>query len=332
MVRLQLFGSPHIEVIGAPLSQLRSRKIEALLYYLAVMPGQHRRLHLANLLWSESPEATALSNLRYALWNLRQNLSQVPLRAERLTIAFQPTTTLWVDVNEFQAGMKGINSTLASSENVHSTFALSEQKLSTDTVMRLQQATDLYHGEFLAGFDLTDATSFEEWLQWQRTTLHNLALDSFTRLGSHYAALAQWPEAITATQRLLKLEPWQEIAHRRMMLYLTMIGRRDAALAHYQHCREILAAELDVEPEPGTQALMEQIRTGQLVSETAHPITILPQDKLLPAKLSQPNPAQTDVAPIHIPTLPLCGREREYGWLLQQWIQATQGQINFTSI
>ena len=119
MLRLHLFGPPHIDSMAAPVHTFRSRKVEALLYYLAITPGQHRRLHLANLLWSEIPEETALGNLRYALWNLRQVIHKLPLHADRLTVTFQPTgpiaapstdqatDNIWVDVHEFQGFLSG---------------------------------------------------------------------------------------------------------------------------------------------------------------------------------------------------------------------------------
>lgn len=89
MVRLQLFDSPQIESLTTSLLQFRSRQTEALSYYLATTPGQHQRLRLANLLWSELPEGTALGNLRYTLWNLRQVIHDLPLQTDRTTITLQ---------------------------------------------------------------------------------------------------------------------------------------------------------------------------------------------------------------------------------------------------
>ena len=78
-LRLRLFGRPVIEYNDTPVTQLNNRKAEAMLFYLALTPGQQRRHHLANLLWSDMSEDKALRNLRYTLWKLRQVLDDVPL-------------------------------------------------------------------------------------------------------------------------------------------------------------------------------------------------------------------------------------------------------------
>src|SRR5579859_5884633 len=90
MLHIQLFGPPLIRTANEPLPQFKSRKAGALLFYLASTPGQHRRTYLADLLWSEASEEKGLSNLRYALWNLRRVLGEKPLSSDRLNIAFQP--------------------------------------------------------------------------------------------------------------------------------------------------------------------------------------------------------------------------------------------------
>src|ERR1700712_1657699 len=101
MLYVQLFGPPQIKDASDVLTQLKSRKVAALLFYLAITPGQHRRTYLADLLWSESSEEKGLSNLRYALWNLRQVLGDNLLSSDRVNITFQPTSALSLDVNLF---------------------------------------------------------------------------------------------------------------------------------------------------------------------------------------------------------------------------------------
>ena len=40
---------------------------------------------------------------------------------------------------------------------------------------------------------------------------------------------------------------------------IRLAGQRDAALNHYQHCRQVLAAELNLEPEPETTLDTESV-------------------------------------------------------------------------
>jgi len=70
---LSLLGPFQASLDGEPVTDFESTKVRALLAYLAVEANRpHRRDVLAGLLWPDWPDRDALSNLRYALSNLRQ--------------------------------------------------------------------------------------------------------------------------------------------------------------------------------------------------------------------------------------------------------------------
>jgi len=296
---LQLFGPPTLQPTGASLSPFKSRKAEALLYFLALTPGQHRRSYLANLLWSEWSEEKALGNLRYALWNLRQVLDEALVSSDRLSISLQAGGLLRSDVQSFHELLRDTPGRPG--------------PLSPNQAARLQQAIELYRGEFLAGFEVGEAPLFQEWASQQRAAFHDMAVSSMISLEAHYASHHHLPEAIATTRRLLELEPWREAAHRQLMLALALAGRRDAALNQYQHCRQILAAELNLEPEPETTALMERIRAG----------TLKPTPEAAPAAL---------LASANAPSMPLFGRHAEHAWLVERWGLACRGQSRLALI
>ncbi|HMB78395.1 MAG TPA: winged helix-turn-helix domain-containing protein, partial [Kiloniellaceae bacterium] len=71
-LRIDLFGPPAV-VFGDKRLQHSSRKAMALLAYLAMRAGeQMTRAHLADLLWGDSAEEQARTNLRQALSLLRK--------------------------------------------------------------------------------------------------------------------------------------------------------------------------------------------------------------------------------------------------------------------
>ncbi|NIP85332.1 MAG: hypothetical protein GTO03_07140, partial [Planctomycetales bacterium] len=84
-----------------------STKVRALLAYLAVEADRpHRRDVLAGLLWPDWPDRDALSNLRYALYNLRQVIgdrtAEPPfLLITRNTLQFNTASDHWLDVAAF---------------------------------------------------------------------------------------------------------------------------------------------------------------------------------------------------------------------------------------
>lgn len=284
MLRLKLFGPPTIERDDVPLTEFNNRKALALLFYLGLMPGQHQRHQIATLLWPDLSEEKALSNLRYNLWTLRQALGELPIEAGRLTIAFQESSQVWVDVHEFQARLNSQNR--AAEPN------------GAQDITNLQRVVKLYRGDLLDGFELSGTPFFDEWLQEQRTHFHLKAVDILTQLSHDYTTHHHLPKALDTTRRLLELEPWHEQAHQQFMLVLTLSGQRTNALEHYEQYRQRLAAEMGLDPEPETMTLWQRIKAGSLSQIPDSTATLPETDRLL---------------------RPLFGRQTEYAWLIEQW-------------
>lgn len=279
-LQLNLLGKPEVVLNGAPVTAFVSAKVLALLIYLAVTGQAHSRDTLATLLWGDLPEATAKRNLTKALTNLRQLLEPF-LLIERHSVAFNYQTPAAVDVVVFQAAVEG--------------GALLEPDNPERDLAPLRQAVSLYRSEFLAGFYVKNALEFEEWTLGQREYLRGLMLQALQRLTEQSALPgADLAAALEYCRRWLGLEPWQEAAHRQMMLLLARSGQRDAALAQYETCRQILAEELDVAPTPETTILYERLKAaGQPLPHNLPPATIFVGRERslshLPAQLGQPD-------------------------------------------
>ena len=142
---------------------------------------------------------------------------------------------------------------------------------------RLQQAIELYHGDFLKDFSLGDSVAFEEWAMTTREQFHLRALEALRILADYHEGRGEYKQAQQFALRQVELEPWREVAHRQLMRVLVLSGQRSAALAQYETCRRLLTEELGVEPEAETLALVEQIRAGALVDMRPRiPLTQLP--------------------------------------------------------
>ena len=246
-LELNLFGKPEVIHNGKAVTAYESTKVQALLYYLAVTGRAHSREMLATLLWGDLPESTAKRNLTKALTNLRQ-LIEPFLSVDRHTVALNSASPVVLDVAIFQAA-------------IESSVQLDPKNPVRD-LAPLRTAVNLYHGEFLEGFYVKNALEFEEWALGQREYFRQLMVQGLQRLTEQSARLENDP-AVTLehAQRWLALEPWQEAAHRQMMLLLIRSGQRDTALAQYETCRRILAEEFGVEPMPETQTLYDRIRS-----------------------------------------------------------------------
>ena len=255
---LHLLGTFQAVLDGQPVKGFDSDRVRALLAYLAVEANRpHRRESLAGLLWPEQPEQTARNNLRYALSNLRRVIGdrvvEPPfLLITRHTLQLNPKGDLRTDVTAFTQ---------------HLTRA--KNLPDSESIAQLEKAVALYQGDFLAGFSLGHSMPFEEWVLFTRERLMRQAANAMRRLLRYCQQHGDLEAAQNYARRLLQLEPWQEETHRLLMRLLALDGQRTAALAQYEICRQVLAAELGIEPLPETTKLYHRIRAGELDQETA---------------------------------------------------------------
>jgi DNA-binding SARP family transcriptional activator/predicted ATPase len=232
MLVLHLLGGLQIMLNEKPVTGFVSSKVQALLCYLALTHSQaHLRSSLATMFWGDMPDEDAATNLRQAVANLKRLLEPY-FDITRQTIAFNADTPHWIDVHTFE---------------------------------KTRDVT-LYTGELLAGFGVADAPDFDDWLTNERERLHELALSILREQAALQRAQGDDEGAMSSLNRLLRLDPLQESAHRQLMMLLATSGQRAAALAQYEKCREILKRELNLEPEAETARLYERIRTAQRIA------------------------------------------------------------------
>ncbi|MBN1814216.1 MAG: hypothetical protein JXA14_20425, partial [Anaerolineae bacterium] len=251
---LSLLGPFQAALDGEPVTAFESNKVRALLTYLAVEADRpHSREKLAGLLWPERSDRDAIANLRYALSNLRAAIgdraaiedraaSPPFLLVSRQTIQFNRASDAWVDVEAFAE-------LLASS---------------APSLSDLEQAVDLYRGEFLEGFFVGDSVAFEEWALLKREQLGRQVRSALHRLAAMYEQRGEYERALPYVWRQVELDPWQDRARQQLMRLLALSGQRAAALAQYEAFRHALAEELGVEPGRATKELYEQIRDGKV--------------------------------------------------------------------
>jgi predicted ATPase/DNA-binding SARP family transcriptional activator len=293
-------GGPRASLGGQPLAGFRTRKAQALFVYLALAGRPQPREHLAGLLWGGVPDSFARASLRQSLANLRHLLG-VHLETTPAAAALRPEG-VWIDAAALQALLGEASPGVAGEAS---------DGIDLD---RLRAATALYEGDFLAGFEVPDAPTFDEWVAVERERLRRLAVEGLRRLAAAHGARGEPDGAIAALRRALTLEPWHEEMHRQVMAVLAGAGRRSEALAQYAAYRRLLADELGVEPDTETTALYERLHAGEVESRGAeaphspHPAG-LPE---APRAVSTP-PAPRSVLPPPVPPTPLLGRAAEIG-------------------
>ncbi|MBV7334171.1 hypothetical protein KFU94_39250 [Chloroflexi bacterium TSY] len=241
-LHLNLLGTIQIQLNEKPVS-LRRAKEQALLVYLAVTGQPHSRDLLVDLLWSEMEQNKARRNLTATLSGMRKELPDF-LIVDSTSVAIDPNASIAVDILDCQK--------LLAERNVK------------DERSKVRQAVALYQGEFLTGFVVKDAFVFEEWVYIERERIREQVMKGMELLIADAIRWEDWASGVEYATQLLAIEPWRESAHRQLMQLHAYAGRRTAALAQFELCKEILQEELAVEPSPETVALFERLQADQI--------------------------------------------------------------------
>lgn len=240
----QLLGGFRVSVQGQPVpdSAWRLRKVKNLIKLLALAPG--RRLHrdqILDLLWPDS-DLRAGSNLLYqALHAARRLLAEPTAASSCLSLEngfLSLAAEAWVDVDQFESAAQALKTGHCQ-----------------DPAEYLR-ALALYSG------DLLPEDLYEEWTLQRRESLRLSYLNLLQELSRIEEERGNYSGAVAALQRLLSADRSSEAAHVGLMRLYALSGERQQALRQYQTLREVLLAELEVEPGPTAEQLHQAIRDG----------------------------------------------------------------------
>jgi len=247
MIEFRILGSLDLTGSdGAPLPAPLSRpKWVALCAYLATATprGFHRRDTLAALLWPELDQARARHALRQVLYGLRQELGEsvVGVRGDE-DIAFN-SDLVWCDAVAFCDSV-----------------AHGDHK----------RALELFRGDFLTGFHLSESLQFERWMEDERSRLKELAAGAAWALAHLHLEDRRLVDAERTAQKALALVPTDESEIRRFIEAIADAGDRAAAVGFYQKFARRLAEDLEIEPATETRLLIEAVRSRVRRVELGH--------------------------------------------------------------
>jgi DNA-binding SARP family transcriptional activator len=231
-LRIRLFGDLDVRVAEERLPPIESARARSLLAYLVLHEGvPQARQRLAFLLWPDSSESQARTNLRHLLHTLR---SAVPALAPHIDLTPQTLcwrrATAWTDVVAFDDALAR---------------AGEAEPAGPDEVRRLRNAVELYAGDLLED-------CYDDWLLDERARRRDRYLWALRRLTGLVAGAEDHGEAVRLGRELLRLDPLREDSYRLLMRIHAAAGDRAAAMHTYHECVTMLRRELAVEPSPMT--------------------------------------------------------------------------------
>ena len=251
MNRLRTLGALDLrDVTGRELRPLlaQPKRLALLLYLSTATPRSfHRRDTLVALLWPELDTDHARNALRQALHFLRQGLGADALPArgtEEIGIAAERIS---IDVAEFETALEAGD---------------------------LERALELYRGDLLPGFFISDAPVFERWLDERRKELRGRAAAAAWQLSAR-AQEGDGAGAVRWGRRAMLLALDDESGVRRLLELHLRIGDRRGALRTYEDFATQLRQEFEVEPSAETQALIAAAREPVPVRDS-RPIRVSP--------------------------------------------------------
>lgn len=237
-VRAYLFGQFRL-LADSEVIVFSTRKSACLFSFLLLNRGKSiPRERLWSSLWGDLDEERARRNLSTALWRVRRETSRVhgiQFHVTKSVIKLHSIDS-YVDVEDFDRRLKEAE-----------TADVSSRKL------LLEEAEALYSGDFLEGFP-------EDWCEEERRDLRRSYVQLLKRLADVLVLSSDYKRASSYLERLIRIDPLDEEAHRDLMRVYHVLGKRSAALAQFAHLRQILSDELGVEPSDSTLQLFDHIR------------------------------------------------------------------------
>jgi len=244
-ISVQLLGNFNLTIQDIPLNLPSSRSLSLLKYLLLNHSQNTPREMLIDLFWPDVSMERGRNNLNVAMNGIRTSLRTV---TDTPVILYKDNAygmaldlKFWVDVEEFE-------------KLVNSGKRLDMRNRISSATSDYEAAISLYQGDFL------EENPYENWTVLPRERLRLAYLTTLDRLSHIYYNQESYAMCITFSQLILARDRCREDAHSMLMRCYSRQGQSHLAIRQFQTCVDALREELDVEPEPATVQLAEQIR------------------------------------------------------------------------
>ncbi|MFI6685142.1 AfsR/SARP family transcriptional regulator [Streptomyces sp. NPDC050485] len=241
-VQFVVLGAVRIR-IGGSAGPAGPPQQQATLAALLLRSGHAASLgELVRAVWGEDPPDSAVASLRTYVWRLRQRLETGPV--PRLLVSAGDGYRLTVPPSAVDANR--------AEERADAAARAHRQGRHEECSGILDEAVALWQGVPLAGVPGPFA-------EHERHRLAELRLNLLEERFAHDLLLSRHAQAIPGLTAFTREYPLRERPYGFLMRALYASGRQADALAAFSWARQVLAAELGVDPGPELRALHERI-------------------------------------------------------------------------
>lgn len=238
-----MFGSFQLWRDGRSIENLPGTRTPRILRYLAAQRGRPvPREILIDVFWPDADTETGRRNLHQSIYQIRCAARTAgdtsPFIAfEHDSYALDTAAGCWCDFEDLVAEGRS---------------AEREERLD-DAVDACRRADALYSGDYLAD------SPYEEWAIAERERLRVAYRTMANRLADLLVQRDDRDGALVLTQRILTLDPSDEIAHRRAMRCYAATAERSQLVRQYEACTAALGELCGVPPSTATSSLFHSL-------------------------------------------------------------------------
>ncbi|MDQ7905786.1 BTAD domain-containing putative transcriptional regulator [Phytohabitans sp. ZYX-F-186] len=296
-MEFRLLGAPEVWVDGRQVELTAGKPMALLAAGLLRANRVVSTSVLVDAVWGDAPPATAAALVQTYVSNLRRAL----LPGGRPVILTRPPGYLFdvghddLDVSRFESLAAAGRAAAAAGED-------------REAVRTLGQALAIWRGPALDGLRTPVLRQAAEGLEEQRLGMVEERIGAELRLGRSGSLAAELATLVGA-------HPLRETLRAQQMLVLYRLGRQADALEAYRQARELLRAELGIDPGPELRRMHQAILTGDpaLRPPPSDPVAVTG-----PEPAPGPEPA-AEAVPRQLPPAigELIGRDRQIERLRQ---------------
>lgn len=245
-VQIRLLGQFEVAVGGecVSASAWRLRHPRELLQILCLSSaGRVSRDEVLERLWPRATVDAAANRLYHTMHSLRGSFAALGVRKDQPVVQLLGGVVQLNELHEFDIDCHTFRAAVSAARS----------RSGLDRRTALQRAVDLYAGELLVG------QPYEDWIVQPRELLRHEYAWALDQLAAAQRADGQLQLSIASYQRLVETEPANELAHRALMELYDATGHPERAVYQYTACKRYLQRDLDADPSPATQALLQRV-------------------------------------------------------------------------